>query len=66
MLAAAVERLPTERGFEGWQAEPKYDGYQRRSSWREGRCLVQSRRGTDLTTPCPIPPPQRTIPNLRK
>ena len=27
MLAAAVEQLPTQRRFEGWQAEPKYDGY---------------------------------------
>ena len=46
MLATLTEELP--RG-EGWQFEPKWDGYRALAYVRGGEAKLVSRRGNDLT-----------------
>jgi bifunctional non-homologous end joining protein LigD len=46
MLATLTEELP--RG-EGWQFEPKWDGYRALAYVRGGEATLRSRRGNDLT-----------------
>jgi bifunctional non-homologous end joining protein LigD len=46
MLATLTEKLP--RG-DGWQFEPKWDGYRALSYVRGGEATLVSRRGNDLT-----------------
>jgi len=46
MLATLTEQLP--RG-EGWQFEPKWDGYRALAYIRGGEATLRSRRGNDLT-----------------
>jgi ATP-dependent DNA ligase len=50
MLAAPIPALPgRDGGFRRLSAEPKYDGYRLLLLRYDGRCVVQSRRGTDLS-----------------
>ena len=49
MLAAPAPALPGRGAFRRLSAEPKYDGYRVLLLRYDGRCIVQSRRGTDLT-----------------
>jgi bifunctional non-homologous end joining protein LigD len=46
MLATLTEKLPTG---EGWQFEPKWDGYRALAYVRGGEATLRSRRGNDLT-----------------
>jgi len=46
MLATLTEELP--RG-DGWQFEPKWDGYRALAYVRAGEVKLVSRRGNDLT-----------------
>jgi hypothetical protein len=49
MLAAPIPALPGRGAFRRFSAEPKYDGYRVLLLRYDGRCVVQSRRGTDLS-----------------
>jgi ATP-dependent DNA ligase len=49
MLAAPIPALPGRGAFRWLSAEPKYDGYRVLLLRHEDRCVVQSRRGTDLS-----------------
>jgi ATP-dependent DNA ligase len=49
MLAAPIPALPGRGAFRRLSAEPKYDGYRVLLLRYDGRCVVQSRRGTDLS-----------------
>ena len=51
MLAAPIDRIPQGRTFEGWQAEPKYDGHRALALRGAQRTRLLSRRGTDLPRP---------------
>src|SRR3954447_8649182 len=53
MLAAPIPALPGRGAFRRLSAEPKYDGYRVLLLRYDGRCVVQSRRGTDLTRSFP-------------
>jgi hypothetical protein len=46
MLAGPIPALPGRRGFRRLSAEPKYDGCRVLLLRYDGRCVVQSRRGT--------------------
>ena len=53
MLAAPTPALPGSGAFRRLSAEPKYDGYRVLLLRYDGRCVVQSRRGVDLTRSFP-------------
>src|SRR5919202_4361694 len=53
MLAAPIPTLPGRGAFRRLSAEPKYDGYRVLLLRYDGRCVVQSRRGVDLTRSFP-------------
>jgi ATP-dependent DNA ligase len=54
MLARAVEQLPRERALSGGCAyEPKFDGYRALLFVTSDGCVVQSRRGKDITAAFP-------------
>src|SRR3954468_3975699 len=52
MLAAPIPALRGRGTFRWLSAEPKYDGYRVLLRY-DGRCVVQSRRGTDLSRSFP-------------
>ena len=52
MLAAPIPALPGRGAFRRLSAEPKYDGYRVLLRY-DDRCVVQSRRGTDLSSSFP-------------
>jgi ATP-dependent DNA ligase len=53
MLATPILALPGPGAFRRLSAEPKYDGYRVLLLRYQGRCMLQSRRGTDLTRSFP-------------
>src|SRR3954469_9669307 len=53
MLAAPIPALPGRGAFRRLSAEPKYDGYRVLLLRYDGRCVVQSRRGVNLTRAFP-------------
>jgi hypothetical protein len=53
MLAAPIPALPRRGAFRRLSAEPKYDGYRVLLLRYDDRCVLQSRRGTDLSRSFP-------------